>query len=230
MKQRHNQKILSQIKVAEYKKEFGSRVKALLAKTYTSVVKPSSRFFRRIFEFEKIKQVLGSLVVASVFTMAVFPASISAVQTNMETKNTEVQTQAISFETKSATRLPLDNFTISQWYSFFHHGIDFAAPKGAPIYTIAEGYVEKVEYDRFGFGNHVYINHGNGFKTLYAHLSKIEVKENEFVNTNSVIGLVGSTGWSTGPHLHFQVWENDRLINPKVLFEDSLGKRLASTR
>jgi murein DD-endopeptidase MepM/ murein hydrolase activator NlpD len=227
---RKYKKILRQVRTTEYKKEFVIKANTLIAQTYSSVIKPSSRFFRRIFEFDKIKQALGSLVVASVFTMAVFPASISAVQTNLETQNTEVQIETISFQTESAVRLPLDNFKISQWYTFFHHGIDFAAPKGTPIYTIAEGYVEKAEYSRFGFGNHVYINHGNGFKSLYAHLSKIEVKENEFVNTNSIIGLVGSTGWSTGPHLHFQVWENDKLINPKILFEDSLGKKLASTR
>ena len=217
-------------KTNQYKKKLGIKINFLLAKTYTSIIKPSSRFFRHIFEFEKIKQALGSLVMVSVFTMAVFPASISAVQTNIETKNTEIEIKAISFNTQSAIRLPLDNFTISQGYHLFHHGIDFAATKGAPVYTISEGYVEKVERDRFGFGNHVYINHGNGLRSLYAHLSKIEVKENEFIGTNSIVGLVGSTGFSTGPHLHFQAWENDKLINPKVLFESSLGKKLASTR
>jgi murein DD-endopeptidase MepM/ murein hydrolase activator NlpD len=93
-----------------------------------------------------------------------------------------------------------------------------------------EGYVEEVKHGRWGFGNHLYVNHGNGIRSLYAHLAKIEVKTNDFVKKGMIIGLVGSTGWSSGPHLHFQVWEEEKLVNPKFFFEGYFGQKLASAR
>ena len=65
---------------------------------------------------------------------------------------------------------------------------------------------------------------------IHAHLSKIEVKEGEKISKDSIVGLVGSTGWSTGPHLHLQVWQENHWANPRAFFEGYFGQRLASTR
>ncbi|MBI2475120.1 peptidoglycan DD-metalloendopeptidase family protein [Candidatus Uhrbacteria bacterium] len=87
---------------------------------------------------------------------------------------------------------------------FEHSGIDLPAPKGTPIGSAAPGYVAWAKKGRL-YGNYVMIIHSNGLSTLYAHLSRIDVKPDEFVARGQVIGAVGSTGLSTGPHLHFEV-------------------------
>ena len=107
---------------------------------------------------------------------------------------------------------------VSQGYSSAfdpdHGAVDIAASTGTPVYASAEGTVEKVAYDSDGYGNYIIIDHGNGMKTLYAHLSKVEVTKDQKVNQNDQIGLVGSTGHSTGPHLHFEVIIGDKKVNP----------------
>lgn len=107
---------------------------------------------------------------------------------------------------------------VSQGYSsafdLDHGAVDIAASTGTPVYASAEGTVEKVAYDSDGYGNYIIIDHGNGMKTLYAHLSKVEVTKDQKVNQNDQIGLVGSTGHSTGPHLHFEVIIGDKKVNP----------------
>lgn len=95
-----------------------------------------------------------------------------------------------------------------------HQGLDFRAPYGAPVKSMAKG---KVVYAkrRGGYGNCVMINHGNGFRTLYGHLSKILVDYGQEVEIGTVIGKVGSTGRSTGPHLHYEVQHYGKRINPQ---------------
>jgi murein DD-endopeptidase MepM/ murein hydrolase activator NlpD len=88
-----------------------------------------------------------------------------------------------------------------------HRGVDYGAPTGAPVRTVADG---KVEFSGWmgGYGNVVQINHGKGDTTLYAHLSRIEVRNGALVKKGDRVGLVGATGWATGPHLHFEFREN----------------------
>ncbi len=94
-----------------------------------------------------------------------------------------------------------------------HEGIDFAAPMGTPIHAVAAGIVTWAG-PRGGYGNMVQIDHGNGYSTRYGHASKILVHVGETVQRGDVIALVGSTGWSTGPHVHFEVLRNGLEINP----------------
>lgn len=96
----------------------------------------------------------------------------------------------------------------------FHTGMDFTAPTGTEIYATGDGVVEKITKSRRGYGNHVLINHGYGYKTLYGHMSKFNVKRGQKVKRGDVIGYVGSTGTSTAPHLHYEVWKNNKKINP----------------
>jgi len=103
-----------------------------------------------------------------------------------------------------------------------HSGIDFTAPTGTDIYATGDGRVTKVVYSRRGYGTHVIIKHGYGYKTIYAHMSKITVKRGQMVKRGDVIGKVGSTGTSTAPHLHYEVVKQGKKINPINFFYNDL--------
>jgi murein DD-endopeptidase MepM/ murein hydrolase activator NlpD len=94
-----------------------------------------------------------------------------------------------------------------------HKGMDFAGKEGSGIVAVANGVVTWAG-DRYGYGNLIEINHGNGYATRYGHNAKLLVKVGDSVEKGQVISLMGSTGRSTGPHVHFEVLKNDRQINP----------------
>ena len=96
----------------------------------------------------------------------------------------------------------------------FHYGMDFTAPTGTVIYATGDGKVESVKKSRRGYGNHVIIDHGFGYETLYGHMSKFNVRKGQKVKRGDVIGYVGNTGTSTAPHLHYEVWKDHKKINP----------------
>lgn len=125
--------------------------------------------------------------------------------------------------------LPADLQYISSGFGFrpnpftggggeFHPGLDFKGPYGAPIYAAAPGVVSFVGV-RSGYGNCVEIDHGNGLVTRYAHMSGFRTVQGKQVSAGEQIGLIGSTGRSTGPHLHFEVRINDRPVNPRPFLE-----------
>lgn len=133
-----------------------------------------------------------------------------------------VNTNIIKAETPITTTISIQNpvaqIRITQGFAFFHPGLDLDGNTGDSIKPMKNGVVVYANTESFGYGKHVIVDHGEGLKTLYAHLSKIEVKIGDEVNTNTVIGLMGSTGHSTGSHLHFEVRQNGIPINPtKVL-------------
>jgi|TARA_R110002124_G_scaffold15473_3_gene67279 murein DD-endopeptidase MepM/ murein hydrolase activator NlpD len=95
-----------------------------------------------------------------------------------------------------------------------HKGVDIAAPKGTGVWVAAEGRVLRTGYDAGGFGNFIEVSHPNGMTSLYGHLSRVDVASGMTVESGQRIGLVGSTGYSTGPHLHFQIERNGRVVDP----------------
>ena len=103
-----------------------------------------------------------------------------------------------------------------------HEGMDFTAPVGTDIYAAGNGVVKVVEYDSRGYGNHVIISHGFGYETLYGHMSKIKVRPGQKLNRGDVIGVVGNTGTSTAPHLHYEVIKQGKKINPINFFYNDL--------
>lgn len=124
------------------------------------------------------------------------------------------------------TMMPVNNGRLASRFGFRrdpfnyslarHEGLDFAAPIGTPYYAAAAGVVELV---RFGgdYGWHVIVDHGNGYKTLYAHSSHIFVTPGQVVQKGQFMGEIGSSGRSTGPHLHFEVHRNGMPINPEEI-------------
>lgn len=103
-----------------------------------------------------------------------------------------------------------------------HSGLDFSAPQGTPIYATADGVVKSAGNRGNGYGNYVVINHGYGYETLYAHQYRIKVKAGQRVKRGEQIGWVGSTGKSTGPHLHYEVIKNGRKMDPVYFFYNDL--------
>jgi murein DD-endopeptidase MepM/ murein hydrolase activator NlpD len=95
-----------------------------------------------------------------------------------------------------------------------HEGMDFTANTGSPIYATGDGIVDRADNTASGYGNHIVIRHGFGYETLYGHLSKYNCRAGQRVKRGDVIGYVGSTGRSEGPHLHYEVHKNGEVVNP----------------
>lgn len=108
---------------------------------------------------------------------------------------------------------PTNSTRITQYFSWSHSGLDIGNKTGQPIYAAEAGKVERAGWSK-GYGYNVVINHGNGIQTLYGHASELYVKTGDTVSRGEVIAAVGSTGWSTGPHVHFEVRVNDARKNP----------------
>ena len=118
-----------------------------------------------------------------------------------------------------------------------HAGLDFTANTGTPIYATADGTVSESGFNTGGYGNHVVVNHGFGYETLYAHMVRIKARRGQKVKRGEVIGWVGSTGKSTGPHLHYEVHKNGTPLDPVYFFYNDLTPeqydrllKLAATR
>ena len=104
----------------------------------------------------------------------------------------------------------------------FHPGMDFTAEQGTPIYATGDGVVETASANAQGYGNHVVINHGFGYQTLYGHMSRLAATPGKKVKRGDLIGYVGSTGLSTGPHVHYEVIKNGEKVNPINFYYNDL--------
>ena len=107
----------------------------------------------------------------------------------------------------------------------FHYGMDFTARTGTPIYATGDGVVYKADASLSGYGNHIEINHGYGYKTLYAHLSKYKCRPGQRVKRGDIIGYVGSTGRSQAPHLHYEVFKGGERVNPLNFYYGSISAK-----
>jgi len=208
-----------------FKKRRGFRAKKYLRAKYDEVAmirKGSrfSRFFKTIFEHKRIKALLGGTLAAIVIFSSSFSAPVSALSTLNQDEVSTFPLAAVELITKQTEiRLPVEALHITQKYSFFHTGVDLDGVTGDPIYPIMEGRIESVINDRFGLGKHIIVNHGSGLKSVYGHLDKIEVEAGQEVSPNDEIGEMGNTGHSFGDHLHLEVFDNGKRINPAILLK-----------
>ena len=105
----------------------------------------------------------------------------------------------------------------------FHAGMDFTAPTGTEIYATGDGRIIRADAKSGGYGNHVRIDHNYGYTTIYAHMSRISVSQGQQVKRGDVIGYVGNTGLSAGPHLHYEVRKDDDTVNPANYYFNDLS-------
>ena len=106
--------------------------------------------------------------------------------------------------------------------SKFHSGMDFTAPTGTEVYATGNGVISTVKSARRELGNHIIVDHGFGYQTVYGHLDKFNVREGQKVKRGDVIGFIGSTGLSTAPHLHYEVLVNGRYVDPALYYFNDL--------
>ncbi|MEO8235598.1 MAG: M23 family metallopeptidase [Flavobacterium sp.] len=131
-----------------------------------------------------------------------FLGSIPAIQ---PVKNEQLKHMASGYGYRS------DPFTKARK---MHEGMDFTAPTGTPVFATGDGVIQRADNTASGFGNHIVIQHGFGYETLYAHLSRYNKRVGQHVNRGDIIGFVGSTGRSEAPHCHYEVHKNGNPINP----------------
>jgi len=174
-----------------------------------------SRWARKIFDRSSAQAILGLGLILAVFSLTILtPQALAFVETaeiNTIPSNEKIP---VSTTTELTFRYPLENFNISQEFSWHHWGIDLTAPEETPAYSIARGKVIEVATALLGYGNYVLIDHENGQRSLYAHLAKQLVKTGDQVTKDTVIGLVGHTGWATGDHLHLEIYSGGLPLNP----------------
>lgn len=143
------------------------------------------------------------------------PAPVSAPRTTVASRNTvTIPSRTTPVPTSGKMLWPNGCSRISQYFGWRHTGVDIACPAGTPILAADDGVVTRVQYIETGYGHNVMIDHGDGVVTLYGHMTTIYVKNGETVKRGQEIGLEGSTGRSTGPHLHFEVRINGKIYNP----------------
>lgn len=176
------------------------------------------RFLSREFLAPKRIRKIASGAILTVGVWAGFLLPETNVYANVRALNqlSTAQFTPVETSTSSGFQFPLKNndYVISQFFSSYHPGVDLDTIEKTPVYPIAEGEVKQVSRWWIGYGHHLIIDHGNNLQSLYAHLSTIEVKVGDKVGRETLIGRVGSTGWTTGDHLHLEIYDKGRVINP----------------
>ena len=172
-----------------------------------------SRFLRPLLEKKGIRAALG-LSMVLILSASFQLTSGVALGFNQEEELIVLRAKLTKIATEAAVRFPLETQAVSQGYHSFHRAVDLNGQKGDSVYPIMNGTVESISYNRFSYGNHIVVNHGSEIRSLYAHLSKINVSLGETVDKDTIIGEIGSTGFSTGPHLHLEVSDHYRNFNP----------------
>ena len=185
-----------------------------------------SRWIRGKIEYRSIQELFGVPLIGLAFFGAVIvpqtQASFATAEVYLDTQMTTVNAIVVP----SRFRWPLAAFGISQYFRGGHPGVDLTNPAGTPIYPVTEGKVVLVATLRDGYGRHVLIEHTDGMTSVYAHLSRIEVKDGQTVTKDTELGTVGATGWATGNHLHLEILQNGVTLNPmEVLPEIKLYDR-----
>ncbi len=177
------------------------------------VSNPVSKLFRPLFEAKKAKAATGAFLSAAslVFSVGVYPLVSDSPVSALEPTSVQVEVET----ELSGPAKPLPEMKrISQGYWAAHPGIDITAPLGSEIYSIKDGVVKEISISRYNYGRSVIVDHGNGMTSLYAHMGKIFVEEGQRVSEKTVLGEVGLTGRTTGPHLHLEVRKNGVPQNP----------------
>jgi len=189
---------------------------ALLPKTRKS--NPLSKLLRPILMHKRVRAALGAQLAGAMILVGSVSADPGDLEAYPIAEVPVIAEEAVVVVTEERFTDPIEKITgTSQGFHAFHRGIDLRAPFGTKVGAISKGKVTEVSYGRFAYGHYVLVEHEGGFASLYAHLDKILVKTGDEVSTDEALGTVGLTGWTTGPHLHLEVYEEGRAINPKII-------------
>jgi murein DD-endopeptidase MepM/ murein hydrolase activator NlpD len=169
----------------------------------------------KLFERSGIKRLFGLHLVAAVIVTSVVTPEAQNMRSNFTIATQQQKTPIeVTTTTETTFEIPLTDFQLSQNFSFWHPGIDMTAPLGTPVYALEAGVVEYAGFSIFGYGKHVIVSHNHGITSLYAHLSEIRTVVGRKIERGELLGSIGSTGWSTGNHLHLEVYNRGKAINP----------------
>jgi hypothetical protein len=186
-----------------------------------------SGWFRRVFEHQQTRKFIGASLTMIILFVGVMDNILAA--TELESEVVMISSPSTEVLTETSLVKPLEG-RIGQNYHGFHRALDILAPIGTEIRPIAEGRVTEVSMGRLGWGNTVVIEHENGLRSRYAHLRDIKVIEGEEIETNFVLGTVGMTGWTTGPHLHLEIHQRGKAIDPLMILPSFESISLALAR
>lgn len=157
----------------------------------------------------------GGIVLVSLIVVFVALDNFSNVGGVIAISNTSSNRQVvIDAETVPTAQSPISFSYESRGLSFFHPGADLVAETGTSVHPIMPGVVSETNSDLLGYGNYIVVRHEGEYESLYGHLSEIKVKVGDKVDFDSELGKSGSTGFSTGPHLHLEVHYRGQVINP----------------
>ena len=200
-----------------------------------------SLFLRPFLEKDRVKAMLAAPLFAAAVTVGV--NQLPSTQGVAEAWDSEQPIQTVlAYDMKLPQQgdritylLPVSQLSgVSQGFHTGHPGIDLRAPLGSPVIAMERGVVTKVENDTFGYGKHVYVKHTFEITSMYAHLGQILIHEGDQIQPAQQIGIIGLTGWSTGPHLHFEVYEGNSQVNPMKYIGGTLewakGQALAAKK
>lgn len=167
-----------------------------------------------MFENKKVKSLLGGF-----FSMTSLASSVFLLQGDsslVEASYTPTSEEMI-VETKHSISIVVPGTTgVSQEFHLGHPGMDITAPLGSKILPLKKGIVSLVANTKVGYGRWIEVDHGDGVKSLYAHMGKIYAEEGDLVETDTPLGEVGLTGRTTGPHVHLEVSINGNKVNPRI--------------
>tara|TARA_Y100000310_G_scaffold269906_1_gene283415 strand:+ start:808 stop:1380 length:573 start_codon:yes stop_codon:yes gene_type:complete len=175
---------------------------------------PVSRAVRHVLERVNFKAILGGNLAVIVLTSGTFVPTVGS-SGNIEPEITIIEAGEATLPTEVNVRYPVVEVKFNQGFHYFHKGIDLDGETGDKVYPIAKGIVTSLGFERFTLGNTITVKHDNGLESVYAHLSRIDVREGDEVDPNKPLGKLGSTGRSTGPHLHLEVYKDGRVVNPR---------------
>lgn len=172
---------------------------------------PISRFFRRIFEHKKAKTGWGMFLISNILAVNLLILPLS--QLPQLDQQPVMAAPEVVVTTETTYKKPTNGY-YSQGFHWYHQAVDLAAPLGEAVYPIAKGRVVSFQYRKWGYGHFVVVEHQDKSRSLYAHLGKINIQAGQSVDKNTCLGEIGLTGWTTGPHLHLEVSQQGRNINP----------------
>lgn len=173
-----------------------------------------SRIARLVFERQQTKKALGfTLAFLMILSIPLAPLWDYSVKAEGQEKEEVITLSQKVITTQTTFQKPVAGI-ISQGYHWYHQAVDIADNEGQKIKAVATGRVIEIGYQFWGYGNYIIIEHGENFSSVYAHLEKINVAVGQEVEKETILGTVGSTGRSTGPHLHLEIKEDSKNLNP----------------